>query len=407
MLEVDLYVKLLGTPDILQRVFAPMGGQPLTRALHNVGQEVVSFSKHICARIEALKAYENPLERSKLFGFYQNGEIKILSKNRRSQDLMFLEHVKTGDYVHPKMYDEGTNKALPAGIEQSNRLLGGVIPVEETLVDGFRYHSAYAHFDETGKDISRFRNGHQEITIIDRTVDAKLVETINTFKARITSKNFSEQEKMEELLKYVEEVFSVKSTGTEIDELAHNMHKANSLSSYEVFLGDVINSGAGVCRHRALLTKVLGDEIGLRTAFVQGYYSGDVHAWNEINTKDGRKYLFDAMFGSIFDVSNTSRSVMPQIFSYQIDPKDTGRLVSKFLDPESTVGLIYRCLAHKQRVLIPNTFDIVASEVANSRFSITPTGKENIFVNNQIINAQTQLHQGDWIQVKDLGFQII
>ena len=32
----------------------------------------------------------------------------------------------------------------------------------------------------------------------------------------------------------------------------------------EVYFGQIINSGACVCRHRALLTKILGDEIGLK-----------------------------------------------------------------------------------------------------------------------------------------------
>ena len=40
----------------------------------------------------------------------------------------------------------------------------------------------------------------------------------------------------------------------------------------EAFLGDIINSGAGVCRHRSLLTKVLGDEIGLKTRIIDDWY---------------------------------------------------------------------------------------------------------------------------------------
>jgi hypothetical protein len=64
----------------------------------------------------------------------------------------------------------------------------------------------------------------------------------------------------------------------------------------EVLLGDIAAGGAGVCRHRALMLKVLGDEAGLEVTLVRGrlslHGSSGGHAWNEI-VIDGRRLLVD------------------------------------------------------------------------------------------------------------------
>lgn len=400
-----MYIKALGVGiSKLEKVFTPRNTEGITPVLNRVSSSLTNFSKNFGKRIEALKSYKNPLEKSKLFCFNEGGEIAVLNRGKQSSDLMFLDHVKTGNYKTPKMNPEGTHKISKEALEQSNKLAKDVIPSNERLVDGFRYHGPQSKFDEFGKDVSKFRNGNQEITIIDRQADPKLVETIEAFKTRLSNKNLSEQEKAQELLKYVDEVFSVKSTGSETDALVHNMHSA---VTKEVFLGDIINSGAGVCRHRSLLTKVIGDEIGLNTSIIQGYYGGGGHAWNEIATKSGEKFLFDAMHGAMFNVSNTSKSVMPQVFSYKItSPQNPDRLVGKYFDPESSVGMVYRKLAHRQDVKIPNFCEIKPSSIGGSKFEITPTGVEDIFVNGHKINGATPLHADDWVQIKSLGFQI-
>lgn len=57
--------------------------------------------------------------------------------------------------------------------------------------------------------------------------------------------------------------------------------------------------GAGVCRHRTLLFKLLADEAGLDVALVRGNYSdgrtSGGHAWNELHLNDGRRLLIDVM----------------------------------------------------------------------------------------------------------------
>lgn len=68
-----------------------------------------------------------------------------------------------------------------------------------------------------------------------------------------------------------------------------------------VLIGDWVDQcQAGVCRHRALLFKVLADEAGLRAALVRGNLAhngppGFAHAWNELELEDGRHLLVDIM----------------------------------------------------------------------------------------------------------------
>jgi hypothetical protein len=66
-----------------------------------------------------------------------------------------------------------------------------------------------------------------------------------------------------------------------------------------ISIGDWVNQGhAGVCRHRALLFKILADEAGLATSLVRGNYAEQgspslPHAWNEVLLDDGRRVLVD------------------------------------------------------------------------------------------------------------------
>jgi hypothetical protein len=68
-----------------------------------------------------------------------------------------------------------------------------------------------------------------------------------------------------------------------------------------LLLGEVGGiAGAGVCRHRTLLYKVLADAAGLKVSVVRGNYrhtKGNVggHAWNELYLDDGNVLLVDTM----------------------------------------------------------------------------------------------------------------
>ena len=353
----------------------------------------------ISERVKNLKLYNSNGTRNHLFNFTKNGKIKIEQRAYGSNDLQFLEHIKNGQYVKPRIHPEGTLPSSRQGIEQSNKLAKEVISENEHLIDGYRYCGPKANFDSCGRNISRFRNGNQEIVVLDRTLDKKLVKTIEIFNNRIKGKNLTEEQKVDELMKFVDEVFSVSKSGEQTSKYVTNMMKEQQV---EVLLGDIINSGAGMCRHRALLTKVLADETKIKCRMVHGYYNGGGHAWNEIKTQTDT-YLFDAMHGNVFSIGNTSRNIVPEVFPYKItDPKNTTNLISKYFDDNSTVGILYRCIKHRS----PIKTSIATLTSTTNGYRIEPLA-DNVFINGERIKGAKELFSGDYICLKDIGFQII
>jgi hypothetical protein len=75
----------------------------------------------------------------------------------------------------------------------------------------------------------------------------------------------------------------------------------DEFTNQPVLIGDWVDQcQAGVCRHRALLFKILADEAGLKAALVRGNYArkgppGIAHAWNEVQIDNGQRVLVDVM----------------------------------------------------------------------------------------------------------------
>ena len=92
----------------------------------------------------------------------------------------------------------------------------------------------------------------------------------------------------------------------------------------EVLLGDIINAKppVAVCRHRSLLSKILGDEVGLHIELQRGnwYENGNPnnygggHAWNVVRFDDGTSAIYDAMHDKI--ANTTSGHVDPMADEY-------------------------------------------------------------------------------------------
>ena len=49
----------------------------------------------------------------------------------------------------------------------------------------------------------------------------------------------------------------------------------------------------GLCRHKALLFKILCDHVGLDCALVTGYSTGGRHQWNIVTLADKESYIID------------------------------------------------------------------------------------------------------------------
>ncbi len=380
---------------------APAGVRAVSSNITNAIKYGVSDTIELLSkRTKALNLYNKTGTREHLFRFHSNGEITTTIRKSSSKDLDFLAHVRTGEYTIPNMNKAGTYFAPKEAIEQSNRYAKNIISENEHFINGFRYCGPHAQFNEFGQNVSRFSNGLQEIVIIDKNIDRILNQTVKAFKNRIANKNFTETQKIDEMMIFVDEVFSVSKDNSKISNLVSNMH---SFETKEVLLGEIINSGAGMCRHRALLTKLLGDEIGLLTRFVQGQYSTGGHAWNEIIAKNGNKYLFDAMHGNIFNISKTGKNLDPRVFHYKMsDVKNPDKLVPKYLDNNSTVGLIYRHLEHK----VPLNTSLGVFNPTLDGYVVKPASS-GIKINGKEILNETKLVKGDWVQIKDIGFQII
>ena len=74
----------------------------------------------------------------------------------------------------------------------------------------------------------------------------------------------------------------------------------------------------------------------------------------------------------------------------------------KYLDNNSTVGLIYRHLEHK----VPLNTSLGVFNPTLDGYVVKPASS-GIKINGKEILNETKLVKDDWVQIKDLGFQII
>lgn len=372
--------------------------QNFTKTINNGVCDSITL---LSQRVKTLNLFNSSGTRNHLFNFSKNGEITFHSRTYGSDDLKFLSHIKNGHYVKPIIKPQGSYPCTKNSAEYSNKLAKEIINENEYFIDGYRYCGPNAEFDVTGKNISRFSNDGQEIVVVDRMLDKTLLRTIETFKNRINGKNLTDEQKIDKLMSYVDEIFSVNKSGSKTAELVSVMH-AGYGQQKEVLLGDIINSGAGVCRHRSILTKLLADEVGLKSRMVQGYFGGCGHAWNEIITKN-ETYLFDAMHGNIFNVTTPARNVVPQTYDYRIiNPANAEKLIPKYFDVNSTAGIIYRRLRYKIPI---KTSEAILIPMGNG-YQIEPLS-DKVMVNGKNIFEKTVLNVGDFVNIKDIGFQII
>jgi hypothetical protein len=157
---------------------------------------------------------------------------------------------------------------------------------ELRIPDGYRDGGRGMSIGE-GDAITTFR----EVLVVDRTRDAALRKHLD-FARSDELKPLEPIERARRIARYIHDAMS----GPE--EPSRLVNEADVfLAEYEnreVLIGDV---EAGVCRHEALLFKIMADEAGLRTALVRGNYRGlgssGGHAWNELMLEGDRKLLVD------------------------------------------------------------------------------------------------------------------
>ncbi len=176
------------------------------------------------------------------------------------------------------------------GGEQSDAFAARhVIPGKEPIGDGFTDGGRSARVDEKG-----FVQSSREVLVVDRARDGRLRGHLAVARGL---RDLPEPARARALLEHVAVSFQPPGGRS---ALSADHQLTNRFSGREVLIGEIPELvGGGVCRHRALMLKLLGDEAGLDIALVRG--AADFgpgarggHAWNVVRV-DGRPFLADPM----------------------------------------------------------------------------------------------------------------
>lgn len=202
------------------------------------------------------------------------------------------------------LYMDAAIKILPSPSEKSavaaaareiihdfnkNHQVGFGVRIPDGYIDGGRGMV----IDEDG-----VAESGREILAVDRTRDTELTDDL-AFARSPELKALPELERLERLAKHVDKITTPPGGERWVGETTFLLQ--DEFCNQALLIGDWVDQcQAGVCRHRSLLLKILGDEAGLKVALVRGNFAVDgppgfAHAWNEALLSDGRRVLIDVM----------------------------------------------------------------------------------------------------------------
>lgn len=233
---------------------------------------------------------------------------------------------------------------------------------------------------------------HCEIVQVDFFNDKTLINVIDQFKSKLAQNtDLSEIEKIKMLTKYVDEIFSVNKSDNQLYDLTKQFPEGKIIN-----LGEIIDSGAGVCRHRSLLLKILGDKTDMKVSLVKGCYDDGQHAWNEIVSKSGKKYLVDSMHRNIIDLSEQNILDLRVLsyfkgnsnsYLYANECTKTKELFNHLWDLQNNQAM---SLGGKAKLYKPN-----------GRFALYPEINQEIIVNGKRLEKGCFLNNNDIIEYLD------
>lgn len=181
----------------------------------------------------------------------------------------------------------GTRADAQARTFQRDNYLAPGAQIENGYVDGGRGMSVDAR---TGGVTSS-----REILVVDRVRDARLRQEMQW--AAGLSSIADPVQRAQLIMRRIDNLLSPggdrrrAQSGTDAWERGR--------TGQEMLLGDVILTGAGMCRHRALLFKIMAETAGLNVALVRGDLRvgpyAEPHAWNELVLPNGQRLLVDVM----------------------------------------------------------------------------------------------------------------
>jgi hypothetical protein len=201
---------------------------------------------------------------------------------------------------------EAAPKVPPAAQDVMNAFfnkhyVGPELRVPDGYVDGGRHMQLDAQ--------SQASSG-REILLVDREHDTELSKFL-AFARAPEVRALGTIDRMQRLAEYIDRLSTPPGGRRWIGPAVDDITK--EFTNKPLRIGDVVDQcSSGVCRHRSLLFKLLGDEAGLKTALVRGNYGMDAgqappgaqlvkgmkgfpHAWNEVELEDGTRVLVDVM----------------------------------------------------------------------------------------------------------------
>jgi hypothetical protein len=213
--------------------------------------------------------------------------VEVHQCSPKSHDLFFDLALKT---MPPDVPTPAIPAAARAAVE--SYLHQNYIGPDMKIPDGYEDGGHAMQLDAEGRPTSG-----REILVVDRAHDAELAKFL-TFARAPELQALPPLERARRLAVYIDHE-TTPPGGMRWDEPTCLL-LGKDFKNKAVFLGDWIEQAhAGVCRHRALLFKILADEAGLKTALTRGHFVlpnrpiNEPHVWNEIFLDDGRRLLVD------------------------------------------------------------------------------------------------------------------
>ena len=246
-------------------------------------------------------------------------------------------------------------------------------------------------------DTGEVLNANREIIVVDRANDPQLRNIIEFIKKQ--TRGMNEKEKAQYLMDYI---YNLAGDGNSAVVNLHAVERAG----VKMKLGDIMtqNPPIAVCRHRSLLYKVLGDEIGLdvqlqRGRFYQNAENQGGHAWNTVQFKDGSSAIYDAMnnrrlstdFGNVDDFALYYRDVNnAKLYENGLE---TAPKQDVFVEPNNTQNRQFNSIA--QRISKANSLSEIES--LQAELNTLPNCKLKQSIQRQLTNKRESMSSEDVI----------
>ncbi len=163
---------------------------------------------------------------------------------------------------------------------------------ESKVPDGFCDGGREMQIDEFGTAIAT-----REILRVDRSLDVNLQQHLR-YASSNELRTLSPVDRATRIARYIDRIMTPTQGRGVCENRSESLSK--QYASQDVLIGDVVDlCGAGVCRHRALLFKLMADEAFLSSALVRGNF-GTLekfagHTWNELMLDNQKVVIVDVM----------------------------------------------------------------------------------------------------------------